>query len=320
MTSSTASFSCESLQANSLTPGDPTEAIGIEQDDYASSPMLSSMITSCSWKEFRATGSCTSVAASISVGLVKTVPAIIVTSPSSPCYPDAEEDSEAGDFSFDHLTPHVRNTHGPAPSSVSLCTDSDLPDISEEDGDAEDPAGPVIAPAALSSVLVAAIEAEHAREVAQEQAVFGTFDYLRRLRAQEGPMNLCHAMDAIFATLPTTSALSSAPSLASVSSVVSCDSISDEAKAVIAFLTIRDPIPATSSASLPASISCGSIPDDTETKSATLPFSISYGTIPDEMDSTLIASVSSVTDMYAKITKAINGSGDLHALLKALVV
>jgi hypothetical protein len=45
---------------------------------------------------------------------------------------------------------------------------------------------------------------------------------------------------------------------------------------------------------------------------------MNYGTVPDEAESTVVASVSSATDLSGKITKAIHGGGDLHAILQTL--
>jgi hypothetical protein len=144
--------------------------------------MMSSIAASFSWSDVRATECSASIAVSVSVELVKTMPRIIVTSPSGPCYLGVEEDEDkVAEFVFEESVAHSSTT----PQFTAAYAAEALADISEDEDNEE------------SDVLAAATEAEHARELGREQALFGTFDYLRRLRAQEGPMNLCHAMDAI---------------------------------------------------------------------------------------------------------------------------
>jgi hypothetical protein len=265
--------------------------------------MMSSIAASFSWSDVRATECSASIAVSVSVELVKTMPTIIVTSSSGPCCLGVEEDEdEVVEFVFEESVVSGSTT----PQFTATYAAEALADISEDEDNEE------------SDVLAAATEAEHARELGQEQAVFGTFDYLRRLRGQEGPMNLCHAMDAIYATLSPASALATVPSLATVPPVVSYSLMSDEAKVVVPLPTMSAPIPATSTVPVPVNVGSAAIADDLETMSATVSFSVSYETISDETESTVVASVSSATDLYGKITTAIDGGGDLDAILQTL--
>jgi hypothetical protein len=237
------------------------------------------------------------------------VPTIVVTSLSSLC---SFAPSEHDELSSDHLSPRVYkprvevrtaadsdSTDGPITAIAAFTSTyakSSLVAVVEDEDEDEEFAGALDAPGSLAAVLAAAIEAEHTSERAEKDAPFRTIGYLCRLRAQEGRPDLFHAMDAIYATLPTSSAPASVLTLATN--------------------TI------TSSASNPTSISCETIPNETATASTEPSISISYETIPDElgMESTLVPSASSVTEMYEKLKKAIDVGVDVDALLVSLVV
>jgi hypothetical protein len=275
----------------------------------SSSPMIPSMSASFSWSDVRGNECSALITISVSVQLVNTLPTIMVTSPSSSC---SVAPSEHDELSCDHLSPGVCKTREEVRTATdnysadgltttmvgltSMYANSPSVAIIEDEDEDDGFAGTLDAPGSLAAVLAAAIEAEHTSERAEEDAPFGTIGCLCRLRAQEGRPDLFHAMDAIHATLPTPSTPGSTLTLAT-STVAS-------------------------SALIPTSVSYGKIPDETATVSTASSISISYEAIPDElgMESTLVPSASSATEMYEKLKKAIDVGVDVDALLVSLVV